>query len=278
MNVAIVGLGVGLEHVRGWEAAGCRVSWFCDTDLKKWPHRHGTGFCTDWRALLDHDIQAVSICTPDSLHAEMAATFLEAGVHVFCEKPLCLTREELENIRNCSCSARLSVNLPLRTWRPTLDLKENLSKIGSMYLARAEYRWGRAEKLSGWRGNTPNYSAMLGGGVHMVDLLRFLTGEEPKNPLRNEISAGMKLFQTANFVLGNAIGQVTADFLWKGEHSYGIEFFGTDGQAKLIADCPVDKAKPVEEFGRALVAQKDLPVPEIEVFRTMEACLLLNGG
>ena len=114
----------------------------------------------------------------------------------------------------------------------------------------------------------------------MVDLLRFLTGEEPKSPLRNEISSGMKLFQTATFLLGDAIGQVTADFLWKGDHLFWLELHGTAGQAGFgfVPDCPVDKAKPVEAFAKALIAQKDLPVPEIEVFRTMEACLLLNGG
>ena len=278
MNVAIVGLGVGMQHVRGWEAAGCRVAWFCDADISKWPARIGTGFCTDWRSLLEQDIRAVSICAPDGLHAEMVVEFLTAGVHVFCEKPLCLTRAELEEIRAVKTKARLSVHLPLRTWRPTLDLKKRISGLGDVYLARAEYRWGRREKLEGWRGQTPGYSAMLGGGVHMVDLLRFLTGEEPASPRGSSIIEGLPLYQTATFALGSMVGEVTADFLWRGEHQYNVEIFGTEGQARLIADCPVSKTAGVEAFARALMGRKPLPVPEAEVFRTMEACLLLNGG
>ncbi|MBQ6645193.1 MAG: Gfo/Idh/MocA family oxidoreductase, partial [Clostridia bacterium] len=46
--------------------------------------------CTDdWKTLLNRDdIDAVSICTPNSLHEEMAVAFLKAGKHVYLDKPL----------------------------------------------------------------------------------------------------------------------------------------------------------------------------------------------
>ena len=43
----------------------------------------------DWRSLLtDPDIDVIDICTPNHLHFDMALAALEAGKHVYCEKPL----------------------------------------------------------------------------------------------------------------------------------------------------------------------------------------------
>lgn len=44
--------------------------------------------------LRDSAIEAVMLCTPHSLHAEQILRAAEAGKHVFCEKPLCLTRAD----------------------------------------------------------------------------------------------------------------------------------------------------------------------------------------
>lgn len=50
---------------------------------------------TDWRSLLaDPAIQLISITSPNGLHREMAVAALEAGKHVWCEKPMALTLED----------------------------------------------------------------------------------------------------------------------------------------------------------------------------------------
>ena len=52
---------------------------------------------TDWTRLLDDPrIDIVSITTPNNLHRDMAVAFLEAGKHVWCEKPMALTLEDAE--------------------------------------------------------------------------------------------------------------------------------------------------------------------------------------
>lgn len=49
----------------------------------------------DWRTLLDDpDVDVIDICTPNYLHSEMAQAALEAGKHVYCEKPLTLDVDE----------------------------------------------------------------------------------------------------------------------------------------------------------------------------------------
>lgn len=59
----------------------------------------------DYRKLLDRkDIDVVSIVTPDHWHTKMAIEALQAGKHVFCQKPLTLTLEENQLIR-AACMA-----------------------------------------------------------------------------------------------------------------------------------------------------------------------------
>ncbi len=54
----------------------------------------------DYRKLLDRkDIEVVTIVTPDHWHTKIAIEALQAGKHVFCQKPLTLTLEENVRIR-----------------------------------------------------------------------------------------------------------------------------------------------------------------------------------
>ncbi|MBI3964219.1 MAG: Gfo/Idh/MocA family oxidoreductase, partial [Chloroflexi bacterium] len=49
-------------------------------------------------------IAAVYLCTPNTTHADLAVAALEAGLHVFCEKPLATTLADAERVRRVAAA------------------------------------------------------------------------------------------------------------------------------------------------------------------------------
>lgn len=87
LRAAVIGAGrFGRWHIEKWQAlAGAEL--VAIADPKPEQDRFGVRFTTDWRELLG-TVDAVSIATPTLLHAEIATAFLDAGAHVFVEKPI----------------------------------------------------------------------------------------------------------------------------------------------------------------------------------------------
>jgi predicted dehydrogenase len=80
-----------------------RLAVLCDAPLERaegMARQLGFGRATDdWRGLVaDPEVEVVSITTPNRLHREMALAALAAGKHVWCEKPMALTRAEAEEM------------------------------------------------------------------------------------------------------------------------------------------------------------------------------------
>ncbi len=107
-NIGCIGVGsMGSGDARGHAGFGNIVA-VCDVDSKrawraKYDDRIGRNVADtyeDYRKVLDRkDIDVVSIVTPDHWHVKIAVEALEAGKHVFCQKPLSLTLEENQLIR-----------------------------------------------------------------------------------------------------------------------------------------------------------------------------------
>ncbi len=105
LNVGLIGTGfMGKAHALAWAAAGrvmgdlppVQLAVLCDTPLDKasaMASQFGFARATDdWRALVaDPGVDVVSITTPNGLHRQMAIAALQAGKHVWCEKPMALT-------------------------------------------------------------------------------------------------------------------------------------------------------------------------------------------
>jgi predicted dehydrogenase len=146
---------------------------------------------TDWRALIARDdVQLVDISAPGDLHAPIATAALAAGKHVLCEKPLANTLAEAEAMKAAADAAydggaRAMVGFNYRRV-PALALAKQLvdqGRIGTLRHFRAAYLqdWlADPDAPMTWRMQAERAgSGALGDlGAHIVDLARYLTGDE----------------------------------------------------------------------------------------------------
>ena len=146
---------------------------------------------TDWHALIARDdVQLVDIVAPGSVHAPIAIAALQAGKHVLCEKPLANTLAEAERMSAAAdaafpSGARAMVGFNYRRV-PALALARRLveqGRIGPLRHVRAVYLQDwlvDPDAPLTWRLQADQAgSGALGDlGAHIVDLARFLTGDE----------------------------------------------------------------------------------------------------
>ena len=146
---------------------------------------------TDWRVLIARDdVQLVDIVAPGSVHAPIAIAALQAGKHVLCEKPLANTLTEAAAMAAAADAAfpqgaRAMVGFNYRRV-PAIALARRLveqGRIGRLRHVRAVYLQDwlvDPDSPLTWRLQAEQAgSGALGDlGAHIVDLARFLTGDE----------------------------------------------------------------------------------------------------
>ena len=145
---------------------------------------------TRWRDIAVNDeIELVDIATPNHVHAEQSIAMLEAGKHVACEKPLAGT---LSDARAMRAAAKRAARKGAKTFvwfnyrrSPAMGLAWNLiqeKRIGRIYHVRANYlqSWGSKDTPLVWRFQKKHAGSGAHGDLnaHIVDLARFLVGEE----------------------------------------------------------------------------------------------------
>ena len=188
-----IGLMFGNAHLEGALAYGAEVAAICDLNeetLRKSGEKYNIPeekWTTDYHDLLNNpDINMVSIAIPDQLHRQVACEFLAAGKHVLCEKPLALTREDVEAMVQATekSDAKFMVGQICRFTPAFAKAKEIIDSgmIGELYFVESEYAHDymnivkNADGSKHWRAD-PLRHGLIGGGCHAVDLLRWLAGD-----------------------------------------------------------------------------------------------------
>jgi predicted dehydrogenase len=140
----------------------------------------------DWRALIARpDVDIVHVCTPNHLHREQVPAALAAGKHVYCDKPLCTSRQEADEIADALPGAGVTHQMVLhnRFFPATLRAKQLAEDgfLGEVLSLRGAYlHSGNVDPSSPlkWRLDR----ARAGGGVlldlgsHLLDLMQHLVG------------------------------------------------------------------------------------------------------
>lgn len=140
---------------------------------------------SDWRALIaDPEVEVVSVTTPNAFHAEMAIAALEAGKHVWCEKPMAVGFGEAERMAAAArASGKVTAlgynyiqNPVIRQIRQLLD-DGAIGAVSHVRFEMDEDFMADPEALFYWKSEASSgYGALDDFGVHPLSLMQFLFG------------------------------------------------------------------------------------------------------
>jgi predicted dehydrogenase len=135
--------------------------------------------------LADKSVDAVSVCTPSGLHAEVGVAALRAGKHVVVEKPMDVTVEACDRLLEAqrASGTQLGVISQNRFDLAAQAVKKAIDDggFGPLVLVEGRVLWFRAQDYydsGAWRGTweLDGGGCLMNQGVHTVDLMRWLCG------------------------------------------------------------------------------------------------------
>jgi predicted dehydrogenase len=187
------------------------------------------------------DIDAVSICTPPFLHAEIASAFLLAGKHVLCEKPVAGNLSELDQIAEAERDSG-RVFSGVFQWRFGRGARQmrmliDEGRLGRLTLGIADTLWFRDHPYYddvAWRGKwaTECGGVTVSQAIHAIDCLVWFLGEPvsvfaQSGTFRARIECDDTTVAVIRFASG-AIGQVTSTVNAMGKEGTRLELYGTE--------------------------------------------------
>jgi predicted dehydrogenase len=189
IGVALVGLGWWGRTIAGLLKGNSRLSLVKCVDVSpaagQFAAELGIAFTSDFDAAInDPAVQAVILCTPHSQHCEQVVRAATAKKHVFCEKPLSLTRADAARaVAACNANGvALAVGHERRFEPPLLELQRlaRSGELGTLLQVEANFSQDKflAMAPDNWRLSNKEAPAgpMTATGIHMLDLSIGLLG------------------------------------------------------------------------------------------------------
>jgi UDP-N-acetyl-2-amino-2-deoxyglucuronate dehydrogenase len=190
LRFALVGCGrIAQRHAEHIVKKGKLIA-VCDTDKERRNELAEKYACKAYATIdellqQEKELDLVSVCTPNALHAEQSIQVLEAGIHVLCEKPMAITVEDCERMIAAADKAKkhLFVVKQNRFNVPIAELKQIIDngRLGKIIDVQLNCFWNRNNKYyesSDWKGRK-----ILDGGTlftqfsHFIDLLYWMVGD-----------------------------------------------------------------------------------------------------
>lgn len=149
-----------------------------DTSIKRY---------TDYKEMIEENaLDLVAIATESGIHAEIALSCIENGVHCIIEKPIAMSIEDADKIirlanekgvKVCACHQN-RFNIAVQETRRALEM----GRFGKMSHGSVHVRWNRNEDYysqAPWRGKwASDGGALMNQCIHGIDLLRWMLGDE----------------------------------------------------------------------------------------------------
>ena len=188
IKIGIIGTGsISNSHIQAYlRNPNVELYAFCDINEKQlhtMGEKYGiTRLFTDKDEMLKlPEIDAVSVCTWNSAHAECTIAALNAGTHVLCEKPMALNTQEAEAMKAAAekNGKLLMIGFVRRYGNDCKILQDFINNdfMGELYYAKATYL-RRDGNPGGWFGDKSRSGGgpLIDLGVHVIDLVRYLSG------------------------------------------------------------------------------------------------------
>jgi len=257
LRIAIVGCGTiaptHADAIRAISDDSIRLVACCDdipTRSAKFAETYGVR-AVSWTDLLaDPDIDAVSICTPSGVHADLGVEAMKAGKHVLIEKPLEISIAACDRLIDaqavtgrtlaCVCQHRFDPS--------TLFVRDAVSRgdLGSVALVDARVTWYRTQQYydsADWRGTweLDGGGCLMNQGVHTVDLMLWLCGPA-RSVFAQTRTLGHERIEVEDCVAATvafdngAIGTIVASTAAYPGFPVRLAIHGTQGTAVLEGD------------------------------------------
>ncbi len=235
----------------------------------------------DYDAMLrDPAVQVVYLASPNFLHADQAVKAAQAGKHVLCEKPMALTVEDCQRmIESCrQHDVRLGLGFHLRHHPGHRQLREVVKSgaLGTVAMVRGQ--WGMGVRgqvlppprppLQQWWEDPAMVGAgvFVGNGVHSVDLLRYLLGEEvvEVTALTDGQREEQPLEQLATLLLrfqSGILGMVVSSRRLPDSHN-DVVLYGSDGRGSVYGSIGGDLQGRLEVTSETVNMEQQYEPPD----------------
>ncbi len=230
---------------------------------------HCKTFQTAEELIADEEIDAVSICVANVLHAELAIKALRAGKHVLCEKPMASTIEECEAmVQAAEESGKILMIAQNQRFDPVhMEAKKLLAQgeIGKVLTFRSTFGHSGPENWSIQKGPETWFfdkkqaamGAMADLGIHKTDLIQYLLDDtvvetsakvatlDKRGADGNPISVDDNAVCVYTMKSG-VVGTMTASWTYYGTEDNSTVLYGSEGTMKIYDD----PGHPLEVFHR----------------------------
>jgi predicted dehydrogenase len=189
----IGGGGIVNAHIRGYRAYAdaievAAVADVVDETARSRAAELDAAAYTDFHEMISEaELDAVDICLPHHLHAEAIVAAAQAGKHILCEKPLCLTVEQAHQVHRAVRAAGVTLmcahnQLHLPAVAKAKELLDD-GAVGSIYQVRTTdsfYNDFHPETM-GWRASvaTSGGGELMDTGYHPTYLMLHFAGGSP---------------------------------------------------------------------------------------------------
>jgi len=258
LKVGVIGAGgFGLIHLSGYSnnsncsitAIASRTEKHAQLAANKFNISNIYGGIDSWKTMLEkEDLDLVSICTPNYLHAPMVIEAIENDLHILCEKPVCISMKELREVENRLKNRNIIFFTSFqKRYNPIFNKIKSIidsNILGHLTLVRyffshyGPYKSWKALSEEKWffDAKKAGGGVLLDLGVHCIDILRDLVDDYKKveGINYNTTCINMLYEDNCNVIYrfqNNTLGIISVS--WCNEPSETIEIFGTKGSLKI---------------------------------------------